>query len=113
MILDGRGSKRTRRVKDQFAFSGLIACGHCGCALVGEMKKGRYMYYHCTGYKGKCLERYVREEVLETEFTKLLKGISFAEDVLGWVKQALRASHADERKFHDEAVFHDEASPTG
>jgi hypothetical protein len=29
------------------AFSGLITCGHCGCAMVDEIKKGRYVYYHC------------------------------------------------------------------
>jgi len=106
MILDGRRLKKTHtvRVKDQFAFRGLIRCGHCGCALVGEIKKGRYVYYHCTGYKGKCPEPYTREEVLEEKFTELLKGISFSEDVLAWVIQALRASHRDEKKFHDEAI---------
>jgi len=103
-ILDGRGSKRTHRVKDMFAFSSLIICGHCGCALVGEMRKGRYVYYHCTGYKGKCPEPYTREELLEAKFTELLKGISFSEEVLAWVTLALRESHADERKFHDQAL---------
>ena len=64
-ILDGRGAKKTRKMKEQFAFSGLITCGHCGCAMVGEIKKGRYIYYHCTGFKGKCPEPYTREQVLE------------------------------------------------
>ena len=102
--LDGRGTKKTRRVKDQFAFSGLVTCGHCGCALVGEEKKGRYIYYHCTGYKGKCPEPYTRAEVLAKEFTRLLKGISFSDEVLAWVTQALRESHRDERRFHEDAI---------
>ena len=107
IVLDGRGSKKTQgiRVKDQFAFRGLINCGHCGCALVGEIKKGRYIYYHCTGYKGKCPERYTREEVLEKKFMELLKGISFSDEVLTWVTQALRMSHSDQKKFHDDAVI--------
>jgi site-specific DNA recombinase len=106
IILDGRISKKTpgARVKDQFAFRGLISCGHCGCALVGEIKKSRYVYYHCTGYKGKCPEPYTRQEVLENKFTKLLKGISFSEEVLAWVTEALRISPGDEKKFHDEAI---------
>ena len=103
-ILDGRGAKKTRKVKEQFAFSGLITCGHCGCALVGEIKKGRYIYYHCTGFKGKCPEPYTREEVLEERFTGLLKGIAFSDETLVWVRQALRESHRDERQFHDEAI---------
>jgi len=106
LIFDGRASRKTHsaRVKDQFAFRGLISCGHCGCALVGEIKKGRYVYYHCTGYKGKCPEPYTREEVLEKKFTELLKRISFSQEVLAWVSQALRASRGDEKKFHGEAI---------
>jgi site-specific DNA recombinase len=72
---------RNKRTHD-FAFSGLITCGHCGCAIVGELKKGRHVYYHCTGYKGKCPEPYTREEVLERKFIGLLKGISFSNEVL-------------------------------
>ena len=45
-----------------WAFQGLMFCGHCGCALVAEIKKKRYVYYHCTGNKGKCPEKWVREE---------------------------------------------------
>jgi site-specific DNA recombinase len=103
-VLDGRNAKKTRRVKDCFAFSGLITCGHCGCAMVGEIKKGRYTYYHCTGYKQKCPEPYTREEVLEGQFTDLLTRISFTPEVLGWVKQALRESHGDEKRFHDDEI---------
>ena len=103
-ILDGRGAKKTRKMKEQFAFSSLITCGHCGCAMVGEIKKGKYVYYHCTGFKGKCPEPYTREEVLEEKFTGLLKGISFSEETLSWVRRALRSSHADEKQFHDDAV---------
>ena len=65
-ILDGRHQKKHRKTKHDFAFSGFITCGHCGCSLVGEIKKGRYVYYHCTGYRGKCPERYAREENLTT-----------------------------------------------
>ena len=57
-VLEGRHAKRHRRAKHNFAFSGLISCGHCGCAIVGEMKKQRYVYYHCSGYKRKCPEPY-------------------------------------------------------
>ena len=76
-VLDDRQANKHRRAKHNFAFSGLIACGHCGCSIVGEIKKQRYIYYHCTGYKGRCDEPYVREEVLERQFSDLLGGFSF------------------------------------
>ncbi len=47
--------------------------GHCGCMLVGELKKGQYVYYHCTGNRGKCPEPYTRQEVLASGFANILQ----------------------------------------
>jgi site-specific DNA recombinase len=103
-VLDGRHLKRPKKRTHDFAFAGLITCAHCGCAMVGEIKKGRYIYYHCTGYRGKCPEPYTREEVLEKAFGGLLKRITFNDEVLAWVSRVLRESHQDEKKFHDDAI---------
>jgi site-specific DNA recombinase len=103
-ILDGRNARKVRSTKRDFAFHGLLNCGHCGCAMVGEMKKGRYIYYHCTGYKGKCTEPYVREEVVAKRFSEILGTLSFGEQVMSWVTKALRESHADEQKEHEAAI---------
>ena len=111
-VLDRRFAKRHRKVKHEFAFSGLISCGHCGCSLVGEIKKGRYIYYHCTGYRGKCPEPYTREEVLEARFVDLIRGLAFDDEVLEWVTLALRQSHADEKRFHDDAIARLQAEHT-
>ena len=103
-VLDGRSRARARRAKHEFAFSRLITCGHCGCALVGERKKARYVYYHCTGYRGKCLEPYTREEVLATEFTTLLHHLAFDAEVMAWFAEALRQTQADDRAYTEEAI---------
>jgi hypothetical protein len=102
--LKHRGIKKPRRVKHRFAFSNLITCAHCGCSLVGEIKKKRYVYYHCTGAKGDCPKPYVREELLEREFTELLRGLAFDQEVLDWVTEGLRQSHEDEQREHEEAI---------
>jgi site-specific DNA recombinase len=110
-VIDGRLSNNTRRGRRDFAFSGLISCKQCSCAVVGEIKKQRYVYYHCTGYADKCQgtpascrRKYVREEALEAQFTELLGRLKFDDEVLEWVRDALHASHADERHEHDEAI---------
>jgi len=109
--MDGRYAKKHRRMTHDFAFSGLIACAKCGCSVVGEIKKQRYIYYHCTGYADRCRgepatcrRKYVREEVLEQQFTEMLGQLRFDDEVLEWVCEALHASHADERREHDEAI---------
>jgi site-specific DNA recombinase len=110
-VLDGRFAKKGKRGRHDFAFSGLIACHACGCAVVGEIKKQRYVYYHCTGYADKCQgnpascrRKHVREEALEAQFTELLGRLRFDDEVLEWVRDALHASHADERREHEEAI---------
>ena len=46
----------------------------------------------------------MREEALEAQFTELLGRLKFDDEVLEWVRDALHASHADERREHEEAI---------
>ena len=94
-VLDGRHRETSEEAERTISPSrGLIACGQCGCALVGEIKKGAYVYYHCTGYKGKCPEPYTREEVLEKKFTALLLRDLVQRRGTGLGDDRLRESHA-------------------
>ncbi len=103
-VINGRHLKRRKKSKPAFAFSGLITCGHCGCSLVAEIKKERYIYYHCTGHKGKCPEPYTREESLEEQFSQVLEQLTFDEEVFSWVKRALKESHVDKKAFHNKEI---------
>ena len=106
-ILDGRNNTRHPKTGGgvrEFAFTGLISCGHCGCVLTAEIKKGKYIYYHCTGFKGKCPERFVREEVLEEKFAGLLSRLQFDDEIYELIVWALRESSAVERRDHKEVT---------
>ena len=100
-----RLASRCKKVQHGFPFSGLVECGHCGCGLVGELEKGKYVYYHYTGFKAKCPGPYTRQEVLELEFGRLLKKLRIDDEILGWLADALRESHANQKKFHEDAVI--------
>ena len=100
---DRRTTKR-RKSKREFAFSQFIRCGHCGCLLVGELKKQRYVYYHCTYYKGKCPEPYVREEVLDEQFADHMRSLAFDDQTLSCIRNLLMRSQADEQHIREEAV---------
>ena len=96
-LLDARAENKTRKLKHDFACTGLIHCGHCGCLLVGELKKGKYVYYHCTGNRGKCSERYARQEIVAREFGSLLKEIVISPEhpgVAGRRRAQLRSDRA-------------------
>ncbi len=85
-----KGRRKTGRQKHNWAFQGLLSCGHCGCAMVAEIKKKRYVYYRCTGNKGKCQEKWVREEEIARQFGQAISAIKMDDDVLGWVVAALK-----------------------
>ncbi len=104
-VLDGRyNDQHGKERKNEFPFSGLVRCAHCGCMLTAEVKKEKYVYYHCTGAKGDCGEKYVRQEVLSEQFTEAMQAIRFDAETLDLMRAALRSSHEDEEKFHREAV---------
>jgi site-specific DNA recombinase len=50
---------RARYPKQRHAFMGLLTCARCGCKMTAEKKKGRYIYYRCTGFKGSCGNAYI------------------------------------------------------
>ena len=109
-VMDGRNAKQAPPHEARLRLLGADRLRQCGCSVVGEIKKQHYVYYHCTGYADKCRAtrllppQYVREEVLEQQFTELLGRLRFDDEVLDWVREALHASHADERREHEEAI---------
>jgi site-specific DNA recombinase len=103
-VLDGRSVSNVRAEPLKFALTGLITCGHCGCALVAQMQRGRYIYYHCSGFKQKCPERYVREETLVQAFSDQLARLRMDDEVFSLVERAIRESHSDRSKERIETI---------
>ena len=103
-MLNKRSSCPTGRQKHDFLFHGLMTCGHCGCAMVAELKKGKYVYYHCTGNRGKCPEKYSREELIDQKFTESLGRIQLDKEVVDWIVEIMNSSTADERAQRDAQV---------
>jgi site-specific DNA recombinase len=79
----------------EFAYTGLLKCDHCGCSITAELKKNRYSYYHCTGYKGKHGEPNVREEKLSEQFSGMLKDLFVDDDIADWILGTLETSTRD------------------
>jgi site-specific DNA recombinase len=103
-LLDARAENRTRKVKHDFAFTGLVRCGHCGCLLVGELKKDKYVYYHCTGNRGKCGEPYARQEILSGEFANVVRELVIPPAILAWLGDAVLNSDRTEQAARVESI---------
>jgi hypothetical protein len=72
--------------------------------LVGEIKKGRYVYYHCTGNRGKCPEPYTRQENLTESFAHILQELVIPQAVLDWLGDAVLASDRTEQAAREQSI---------
>jgi len=83
-VMNNRGKKKRKR-KHEFAFSGFMKCGKCGCLITAETQKG-HIYYRCTKKKQKCDEKYLREENLVEQMKRIIQKVSLPDD---WAKNML------------------------
>src|SRR5205823_5424075 len=60
------------------------------------LKKRKYVYYHCTGNRGKCPEPYTRQEILAREFANVLQDLVIPEPVLEWLSESVLGSDRTE-----------------
>ncbi|MDZ4229289.1 MAG: zinc ribbon domain-containing protein, partial [Patescibacteria group bacterium] len=82
------------------AFRGLITCANCGCRVTGEVKKGKYTYWHCTNYHGNCKREYIPEKNLDDQIISLLKDMTIPDDKLEMLVTELKKSHEDKVAYH-------------
>ena len=92
-ILDGRSFEQVAPVGSaEFTLTGLVHCGHCGCLMVGELKKGRYIYYHCTDSRGRATTRTFAKSGSWTSWRSSLKQLVIAPATLSWLAGDCRSS---------------------
>ncbi len=88
-VLSGRF--RPYQSKRNFHFNNLLKCGVCGCRILGEIKKDKYKYYHCTFSKGRHNEiGYIQEDKLAQRFEESIKDITLPEEKAEWLKEGLK-----------------------
>ncbi len=83
----------------EFAFRGLLKCEYCGCLITAEKKKEKYVYYRCSQSRGKCRQRYWREEELDRKFAYALGRFKLNDKTREWAKKALLQSHVEEEEY--------------
>ncbi len=79
-----------------FHFNNLVTCGECDCKVIGERKKGKYTYYHCTFSKGRHQGlTYFREEKIAGMFEEPVRRVTIDKEKADWILEAL---HHDDKK---------------
>jgi site-specific DNA recombinase len=84
------GNNRPKYSKRDIAFRGLMTCAYDDCMVTGEVQKAKYVYYRCTGYRGKCDLPRFREEEIANRLGEPLKGLQVPPEVVSQIVATLR-----------------------
>ncbi len=103
-VAKARQKTPTKYILKPYAFRGLIRCAHCGCTISFETHKGKYVYSRCNKSKGNCPAGYVREEILLSQVSELLKKLAIPNDVLVDLKLRLQKSSEAEIQYHKHSI---------
>ncbi len=116
-FLLGRKGKPRLTHKNEFAFTGAIRCGECGCLITAETKKKlikstkeikKYTYYHCTHRKKdyNCTQRkVVKKEDLEAQIKRELDKCTILPDFLKWALEGL--SKKNDKEIEDRTKIYE------
>ena len=120
MLLGRKGKPRPKR--HEFAFTGSIRCGVCGCLYTAETKKKlikstgevrEYTYYHCTRKttKIKCNQRKnIPVDDLELKIEKEIEKYTILPEFLEWALEGLNKKNDTE--IEDRSKIHETQSKT-
>ncbi len=89
--------KRPSYSRKEIAFRGLMQCAYDGCSVTGEVQKEKYIYYRCSGNRGKCDLPRFREKDIAERLGEPLKGLQVSEQLVDRVVSTLRQDLSAER----------------
>jgi len=80
-------------------FRGLIKCKNCGCAVTGDIKKQKYIYYSCHNSKRVCTKKWVREEILLEELFSHFDKIRLSDQQIDEIVDYIKIHEEQEQEF--------------
>ena len=98
-------ASRPHITKHNFAFTNLLICDTCGCTILGEIQKGRYIYYRCSHTKNKHkIEGYIPEKELADKFGNIIKTITIPKEVGTMIKEGIEIIAEDKDAINENRV---------
>jgi hypothetical protein len=79
------------------AFRGMLTCAHDNCTVTAEIKKNKYVYYHCTGHRGPCALPRFKEQEIADKMGHVLQDVCIPEEVVKRMKASLQTVDAQMR----------------
>lgn len=103
-VLASHKKQPHKKASKPYIFRGLIKCKNCGCSISPEIKKGKYVYYSCSNFKGNCERIYVPEKELLEPIRELLKSIQLPNEKVGKIVEDLKTFTNNKNQFHERMI---------
>src|SRR5208337_3041447 len=84
------GHNKGKYSKHDIAFRGMMTCAHDNLTVTAELNKGKYVYYRCSGFHGKCDLPRFRQEQISEKLGQALEAIQIPDDVLARIASVLK-----------------------
>jgi site-specific DNA recombinase len=102
-VMETHNKIPTKYASKPFIFRGLIVCSKCGGVVGGQLKKGKYAYYSCSGFKN-CKRVYVPESDLLKQIYSVLDGFNLSDEMIEDITQGLREIGENENRYYRKNV---------
>ena len=96
------GQDKTRKHTVKFPYLNLIKCGECGSYMTAELKKGRYVYYHCNDFHKRGCKKgsYINQEKIDRVIEDLLKRLNWGEEFISDVLNCIKDIHKKKNEYN-------------
>lgn len=96
-----KDGKPNSRCGHTFLYKGLMRCAECGCAITSEIKKNKWIYYHCTGNSQKpCSQKkqYIKQEEIDLQIDNAIKSVVIDERLADYINVLLEETYNTYKK---------------
>ena len=85
------GNRKPYITGQRFAFSRLLICEKCGCNILGEIHKEKYIYYRCSFSRGShSHKKALRQEILIAKLKDIIPKIYISGKIYRWLKKVIK-----------------------
>ena len=93
-----KDGKPNSRCGHTFLYKGMMKCAECGCAITSEIKKNKWIYYHCTGNSLQpCSQKkqYIKQEEIDVQIDEAIKSVVIDDRLADYINALLEESYKD------------------
>lgn len=100
------GISKAKSHNEEFPYQGLIRCGICNGMLSPELKKGKYVYYHCNDYHKQGCKKYsyVNQNTVDKAISQILKSFQITKAILDDVLDCIKEIHFAKNEYQDTTI---------